>query len=72
MGARYEQRKDGESFIIPTETVYRLACCDCGLVHDVVIVSRGGRGKKVAMVARRNNRSTAQRRRQNRHLRPQS
>ena len=57
---KYVQRKDGEGFEVPIGEVYRLACCDCGLVHDVVWVYEDG---KLAMAAKRNNRATAQRRR---------
>ncbi len=58
---RYVQRKDGEGFVIPSAEKYRLACCHCGLVHDIVIVSEDG--KPVGFAAQRNNRATAARRR---------
>ena len=67
MKARYVQRHDGEGFEIPVGEIYRLACCDCGLVHDVVFVIEDG---KLAMATRRNNRSTAQRRRSLRRNQP--
>ncbi len=60
MKARYKQRVDGEGFEVPLGEVYRIACCDCGLVHDVVWVFEDGR---LGMAARRNNRATAQKRR---------
>lgn len=60
MKARYVQRQDGEGFEVPVGEIYRLACCDCGLVHDVVFALEDG---KLAMATRRNNRATAQRRR---------
>ena len=60
MKARYKQLVDGEGFEVPLGEVYRIACCDCGLVHDVVWVFEDGR---LGMAARRNNRATAQRRR---------
>lgn len=59
--ARYKSRKDGEGFAVPSGDVYRLSCCDCGLVHDMVFVSDDG--KPIGIAARRNNRATAQRRR---------
>ncbi len=59
--SRYTQRKDGEGWQETSGKPFRLACCDCGLVHDVVIVR--GRGKELGIAARRNNRATAQRRR---------
>lgn len=57
---RYRQREDGEGFVVPVERVFRLACCDCGLVHDVVFALEG---KTLAMAAKRNNRATAAKRR---------
>lgn len=62
-------------WIQPTTPRYKLACCDCGLVHDVEIgivreVGMGGHledennpSLHVVYRARRNNRSTAQMRR---------
>jgi len=38
--------------------VFKLACCDCGLVHQVVIEEG-----KVGIAAKRDNRATGQRRR---------
>jgi hypothetical protein len=32
---RYKQRYDGEGFVVPLNKVYRLGCCDCGLVHEM-------------------------------------
>jgi hypothetical protein len=58
---RYKFRKDGEGFVVPSETIYKIACCDCGLVHDFVFVSEDG--KPIGIAAKRNNRATAQRRR---------
>jgi hypothetical protein len=60
---RYVQRKDGDAWEVPSGTLYRIACCDCGLVHDFVFVA--GKGV-VGIAARRNKRATAQRRRQSR------
>lgn len=61
MKARYTQRFDGEGFTVPVGEVFRLACCDCGLVHDMVFISEDG--KPIGVAARRNNISTALRRR---------
>jgi hypothetical protein len=58
----YIQRKDGEGFEVPAGKIYRLACCDCGLVHDMVFVASKDR-ETIGIAARRNNRATAQRRR---------
>ena len=60
MKTRYIQRFDGEGFTIPVGEIYRMACCDCGLVHDMVFISEDG--KPIGAAARRNNRATAQRR----------
>jgi hypothetical protein len=59
--ARYVQRSDGEGFSVPSGKVYRIACCDCGLVHDFVFISNDR--KPIGIAAKRNNRATAQRRR---------
>ena len=58
---KYKSRTDGEGFVVPHSTIYRIACCDCGLVHDFVFVSEDG--KPMGVAAKRNNRATAQRRR---------
>jgi uncharacterized Zn finger protein len=59
--SRYFQIIDGEGFTLPSGEKVRFACCDCGLVHDMVVVTHDRKPVGVAM--RRNNRSTAQRRR---------
>ena len=58
---RYRYRKDKEGFAIPSGVLYRLACCDCGLVHDIVLVSDDG--NDIGFAACRNERATAARRR---------
>lgn len=53
-------------WVQPVPRGYRLACCDCGLVHDMdfrVIKWAGGKRTKVQFRVRRNNRSTAMMRR---------
>lgn len=59
---KYIQRKDGEGFEVLSKTLTRWACCDCGLVHDLIFVA-GRKGKEIGVAARRNNRATAARRR---------
>jgi hypothetical protein len=59
--SKYVQRFDGDGFEVPSGEVYKIACCDCGLIHDFVFVSQDG--KPVGIAARRNTRATAQRRR---------
>lgn len=62
--ARYIQRKDGEGWSIRNREIFRLACCDCGLVHNLVIAISGKRrGTIIGISAERNERATAQKRR---------
>lgn len=62
--SRYIQRTDGEGFTIRNREMFKIACCDCGLVHQVVVVALGCRdGKELGFAARRDNRATAARRR---------
>lgn len=56
----FTQIKDGEGFEIPSGEVYALACCDCGLVHDVVVVSHDD--TPVGIAATRNEAATRERR----------
>lgn len=60
MRTDYIKRKDGENFEVPLNQVYKIACCDCGLVHNVAFVYKDG---KLYMAAERNARATGQRRR---------
>lgn len=60
----YTQRRDCEGFEVPNGKPHKLACCDCGLVHQVVIVAPGVRkGASLGVAVRRDNRATGQRRR---------
>ncbi len=61
MGMKYTQRYDGEGWAVKSGKVHRMACCDCGLVHDVVMVHENG--GDIGIAVKRNNRATAQRRR---------
>ena len=58
---RYKQRINGEGFEVPHNQAYRLACCDCGLVHDFIFISQDS--LPILVAATRNNRATAQYRR---------
>lgn len=60
MKSRVVQRYDLETFEVPVGEKYRLVCCDCSLVHDVVFLIEDG---KLFMTAVQNHRSTAQKRR---------
>ena len=58
--SRYKQIYDGQGFKMPANKLWRFACCDCGLVHDVVLVSHDG--KSVGLAMRRNKKATKKRR----------
>ena len=63
--ARFFQHKHGEaedgwSIWIHPLPGYKMACCDCGLVHDLEF--RLDDANQLNLRARRNNRSTGQRR----------
>lgn len=61
---KYVQRKDGEGFTIRNREPFRIGCCDCGLVHNLVVVVRGRRrGFILGIAAERNERATAAKRR---------
>lgn len=60
--SRYTQRLDGEGWEVKSGEAFKLACCDCGLVHQVAIVSEDG---KIGIAAKRDNRATGQRRKRN-------
>lgn len=66
--AAYTKPKAGE-WIQPIHRGYKMACCDCGLVHVLdfrVVKYAGGKRVKIQFRARRHNRSTAMVRRMNR------
>jgi hypothetical protein len=57
---RYPVMKDGEALSLRSGELFKFACCDCGLVHDVAIVAQG---KEIGFAVRRNKRATGQKRR---------
>lgn len=59
MSKLYPSVKSNE-WVQPKRKGYKMACCDCGLVHEIDFRIYQGR---VQIRARRNNRSTAQLRR---------
>lgn len=59
MPVRYHQAKDGD-WIQPIKRGYKMACCDCGLVHVLNFRIRDGH---IQFQPRRDNRATGQRRR---------
>jgi len=60
MQTNYTQRKDLEGWEEKSEELTRWACCDCGLVHDIVFVSQDG--KPIGVSAKRNDEETKKRR----------
>jgi hypothetical protein len=62
-GATYVQRTDGEGWAIRNRVPFRISCCSCGLVHNVVVTVSGKRkGTWIGIAAERNNRATGQKR----------
>lgn len=55
---RYTQRFDGVGFTVKSGERTRWACCDCGLVHELVFVA-GGKGSLIGVAAKVNARATA-------------
>ena len=51
---------EADEWVRPIRKGYKLACCDCGLVHDVDFRIKD---RRVEFRVRRNNRSTAMMRR---------
>lgn len=60
---RYDEPKSNQ-WVRPVRDGYRMACCDCGLVHEMDFRAiPWGRGRKVIFRVRRNERATAAMRR---------
>lgn len=59
--SRYTQLVDGVGVAMPANEIFKFSCCDCGLVHDVVIAA--GRRREIGLAVRRNKRATAAKRR---------
>lgn len=58
----YTQRIDNEGWTEQSKVPFKLACCDCGLIHTMVLVA-GKKGSPIGIAAARDNRATGQRRR---------
>jgi hypothetical protein len=55
-----------DQWVNPKRRGFKMACCDCGLVHDVDFrISKTAQGNQIQMRMRRNRRSTAMIRRHN-------
>lgn len=50
-------------WVRPIRKGYKMACCDCGLVHDMDFRIVGDKAKRIQFRVARNNRSTGQVRR---------
>jgi hypothetical protein len=59
---RYRVLVDGEGVSFRSKELFKLVCCDCGLVHDVVLVG-SKHGRSIGLAMRRNKRATTARRR---------
>ena len=61
---KYKQQKDGDRLEFnPAGDIWRIACCDCGLVHDVALaIEKNG---KIGIAIEQNKRATGQKRRWN-------
>lgn len=61
---RYDEPKAGE-WVYPKRRGYKLACCDCGLVHrlNFRLVKRSSGGRFIQFQVFRDNRATGQIRR---------
>lgn len=69
MSRPFVQRQDNEGWAVKSHEPFKIACCDCGLVHVFVLIS-GKPGREIGIAARRDNRATGQRRRQNKIQHP--
>ena len=68
MGKRrssYIKLKNGDSFEIEKSGgIINMACCDCGLVHNIAVARKS---KKIIFTMMRDNRRTGQKRRYNKY-----
>lgn len=61
---RTRRMKDGEAVALRLNEKFRFGCCDCGLVHDMVIVTHEDEPGIFGFAIKRNNRATAAMRRE--------
>ena len=60
---KYKQEKEGE-WVQPIRKGYKMACCDCGLVHKLDFkIEKSGNRRFILFRASRDNRATGQTRR---------
>jgi hypothetical protein len=61
---KYRKLKDGDGWTVRNGERFKFACCDCGLVHNMVVYDPLSRkGKVIGMALERNRRATGQKRR---------
>lgn len=64
--SEYDDIIDGSTYFLDTvDEFLQLACCDCGMVHNIYFVVDDNELDKVHITTHRNNRSTGQMRRHN-------
>lgn len=60
--ATFQQMIDGVGVSLRSRRVFQMACCDCGLVHDMVVVP--GKGGWFGLAVKRNKKATNDRRKE--------
>lgn len=61
---KYVKRLNGEGWTVKNRIPFRVGCCDCGLVHEMVVTTtRLRKGMVLGIAASRNERATVQKRR---------
>jgi hypothetical protein len=71
MRTTYTQRHDNEGWEQKSGESFKIECCDCGLVHRVVVVT-DNLGETIGLAAKRDKRATAQRRRRRQNVSDQA
>jgi hypothetical protein len=59
---KYPRLIDGEGVEFKSKELWKFMCCDCGLVHNVILVA-GRKGTPIGLAMARNKRATAAARR---------
>ena len=63
MSKKYITLNNGDSFEIERGGVINMGCCDCGLVHNILVAIKGNNNVRLTIF--RDNRRTGQKRRFN-------
>ena len=61
--SRYRTLKSVDDFTVRSHEKFRFSCCDCGLVHDMLMVA-SPKGRVIGVAIERNERATAAMRRE--------